>query len=84
MSQEKDFENAVAQSRQLPKQSNENLLLLYSLYKQATEGDVNEEKPSNPFDFVGNAKYNAWEKLSGTSKEEAQKKYIDLVKELSN
>jgi acyl-CoA-binding protein len=82
MDLQKEFESAVANSKQLPNQSNENLLQLYSLYKQATEGDVNIEKPTNMFDFKGVAKYNSWEALKGTSKEEAMKKYIDLVKSL--
>ncbi len=76
------FEEASAKSKSLPEQSNENLLALYSLYKQATEGDVNIEKPANMFDFKGIAKYNAWEALKGTSQEEAMKKYTELVKSL--
>ncbi|HSY61708.1 MAG TPA: acyl-CoA-binding protein, partial [Cytophaga sp.] len=64
-------------------QSNENLLLLYSLYKQATEGDVNIEKPTNFFDFPAIAKFNAWEGLKATTKEAAMQKYIDLVASLS-
>jgi diazepam-binding inhibitor (GABA receptor modulator, acyl-CoA-binding protein) len=76
-----EFENAVSNSIQLPAQSNENLLKLYSLYKQATEGDVNIEKPANMFDFKGIAKFNAWEELKGMSKEDAMKKYIEIVKE---
>jgi len=83
MDLQKEFEASVVSSKQLPNQSNENLLQLYSLYKQATEGDVNIEKPTNMFDFKGVAKYNSWEALKGTSKEEAMKKYIDLVKSLS-
>jgi acyl-CoA-binding protein len=79
----KEFEESVAKSKQLPNQSNDNLLKLYSLYKQATEGDINIEKPTNMFDMVGNAKYNAWEKLKGIGKEEAMKNYINLVKELA-
>ncbi|MCR6719526.1 MAG: acyl-CoA-binding protein [Chitinophagaceae bacterium] len=44
------FEQAVANSKMLSeKPSNEVLLQLYSLYKQATEGDVNTDPPSNPF-----------------------------------
>lgn len=82
MELQKEFEAAVAKSKQLPDQSNDNLLLLYSLYKQATEGDVNIEKPSNMFDFKGIAKFNAWDALKGTSKEEAMKKYVDLVDQL--
>jgi diazepam-binding inhibitor (GABA receptor modulator, acyl-CoA-binding protein) len=41
------------------KPSNEELLKLYSLYKQATEGDNKEERPGG-FDFVAAAKYNSW------------------------
>ncbi|MFN6945540.1 MAG: acyl-CoA-binding protein [Cytophagaceae bacterium] len=78
-----EFENAVAQSRQLPDQSNDNLLKIYGLYKQATEGDVNVEKPANPFDLKGNAKYHAWASLQGMSKEEAMKQYITFVKQIS-
>jgi diazepam-binding inhibitor (GABA receptor modulating acyl-CoA-binding protein) len=77
------FEEASVKSKSLPEQSNENLLKLYSLFKQATEGDVNIEKPSNMFDFKGIAKFNAWDELKGISKEDAMQKYIDLVKQLS-
>lgn len=77
------FEEASVKSKSLPEQSNENLLKLYSLFKQATEGNINIEKPSNMFDFKGIAKFNAWDELQGVSKEEAMQKYIDLVKQLS-
>jgi diazepam-binding inhibitor (GABA receptor modulating acyl-CoA-binding protein) len=60
------------------------LLQLYSLYKQATDGDVNTEPPSNPFDFVAKAKYNAWSALKGKSTADAMKEYVDLVKKLKN
>ena len=76
------FEEASVKSKSLPEQSNENLLKLYSLFKQGTEGDVNIEKPANMFDFKGIAKFNAWEELKGLSKEEAMQRYIDLVKQL--
>ncbi|MFN5135291.1 MAG: acyl-CoA-binding protein [Chitinophagaceae bacterium] len=79
------FENAVSESKSLSERpSNDTLLQLYSLYKQASEGDVNAEAPSNPFDFVAKAKYEAWESLKGTSKEKAMQDYIDLVKKLSS
>jgi acyl-CoA-binding protein len=61
---------------------NEMKLRLYALYKQATEGDVNGPRPGM-FDFVGAAKYDAWAKLKGTGRDEAKKKYIELVKRLS-
>ena len=77
------FEKAVAESKTLTvKPGNETLLQLYSLYKQATEGDVNTEPPSNPFDFVNKAKHNAWSGLKGKSKEDAMQEYVDLVEGL--
>ena len=60
---------------------NDTLLRLYGLYKQGSEGDVKGDKPGF-FDFVGTAKYEAWAKRKGTAPEDAQKKYVDLVKKL--
>jgi diazepam-binding inhibitor (GABA receptor modulator, acyl-CoA-binding protein) len=64
------------------KPSNEDLLKLYGLYKQATEGDNLAERPGG-FDFKAAAKYNSWLKFKGLSKEEAELAYIDLAKELA-
>ena len=64
------------------KPDNNTLLQLYSLYKQATEGDVNSEPPSNPFDFVNKAKHQAWSDLKGKTKEEAMQSYVSLVEKL--
>jgi acyl-CoA-binding protein len=77
------FEQAAADSKALSERpSNDTLLQLYSLYKQATEGDVNTEPPSNPFDFVNKAKYDAWVGLKGKSRDAAMKEYTDLVNKL--
>jgi diazepam-binding inhibitor (GABA receptor modulating acyl-CoA-binding protein) len=77
------FEKAVADSKTLSsKPGNDVLLQLYSLYKQATEGDVSGEAPSNPFDFVNKAKYDAWSEQKGKSAAEAMQQYIDLVNKL--
>jgi diazepam-binding inhibitor (GABA receptor modulator, acyl-CoA-binding protein) len=77
------FEKAVDNSKGLrEKPSNETLLILYSLYKQATEGDNTTDPPSNPFDFVSKAKYDAWAGVKGKTKEEAMKDYVDLVNKL--
>ncbi len=83
MELKEQFEQAVAASKTLSqKPDNETLLNLYSLYKQATEGDVSGEAPSNPFDFVAKAKYNAWNAQAGKSKEAAMQEYINLVTNL--
>jgi len=77
------FEKAAADSKNLSaKPDNEDLLQLYSLYKQSTQGDVSGEAPSNPFDFVNKAKYEAWSSLKGMTAEDAMQKYTDLVNKL--
>ncbi len=83
MDLQKQFEEAVANSKTLgEKPSNDILLQLYSLYKQSTTGDVNIEPPSNPFDFVNKAKYDAWVSLKGKSRETAMQEYVNLVNSL--
>ena len=61
--------------------SNEELLNLYALYKQATEGDVHGDKPGM-FDFKGTAKYAAWEALKGKTADDAMEEYVTLVDHL--
>ena len=79
------FEKAVEASKTLSeKPANETLLQLYSFYKQGTVGDINIDPPSNPFDIVNKAKYNAWNELKGKSKEAAMQAYISLIDELKN
>ena len=79
----RDFEAAAARSKEFTKRpSNEELLLLYALYKQATEGDVAGDRPGG-FDFKAIAKYDAWQELKGKSKEAAMVEYVELVNRLS-
>ncbi len=76
------FEAATVNAKNLPKRpDNETMLQLYSLYKQATEGDVSGKRPGFT-DFVGRAKYDAWKKIKGTNSDEAKQAYIDKVDEL--
>jgi len=83
MDQKETFEKAVTDSKTLPSRpDNEVLLRLYSLYKQATEGDINIGPPAM-FDFVAKAKYDAWSNLKGLSASDAMTQYIDLVAQLS-
>ena len=83
MTLKETFEQAVADSKQLTaRPDNDTLLSLYSLYKQATEGDAPDAGPSNPFDFIGVAKHNAWSKLNGISADDAMTKYVALIESL--
>jgi len=81
---EQNFEAAKKRVLELPaKPSNEKMLELYALNKQATIGDINVDKPAM-FDFVAAAKYNAWKAKTGLGKEEAMQQYIDYVNSLFN
>lgn len=74
-----DFEAAAARSKQLTKRpSNEELLQMYALFKQASQGDVSGSRPGM-MDFKGRAKYDAWAKIKGKDSEEAKQEYINLV-----
>lgn len=77
------FEQAAADSKHLAERpNNETLLQLYSLYKQGSVGDVDTDPPSNPFDFVGKAKYEAWTALKGKSTTDAMTEYVELINKL--
>ena len=77
-----DFDIAVLASRKLTKTpSNAALLELYALYKQATMGDVKDERPEG-FDLVAAAKFDAWEDRRGMTREDAMAAYIALVEHL--
>ncbi|MCK7555084.1 acyl-CoA-binding protein [Chitinophaga sedimenti] len=83
MELQEQFEAAVAASKTLAeKPDNDTLLQIYSLYKQATEGDVNVEAPANPFDFVARAKHDAWSGLKGKDKTAAMQEYVALIDRL--
>jgi acyl-CoA-binding protein len=76
------FDTAAAESKTLASRpDNQTLLKIYSLFKQATEGDVSGKRPGFT-DLVGRAKYDAWASLQGTSSDAAKQIYIDLINEL--
>jgi len=53
------------------------------LFKQGSSGDVDGERPGFT-DMVGRAKFDAWAGLKGTSQDDAQQQYIDLVEDLKD
>ncbi|MGA8054251.1 MAG: acyl-CoA-binding protein [Burkholderiales bacterium] len=78
----KQFEAAAEAVKKLPKDpGNDVKLQLYALFKQGSAGDVEGKRPGFT-DPVGRAKYDSWAKVKGIGKDEAKKKYIDLVKSL--
>jgi diazepam-binding inhibitor (GABA receptor modulating acyl-CoA-binding protein) len=76
------FEQAQKDVKTLTQRpSNDDLLELYSLYKQGAEGDVSGKRPG-ALNMVARAKYDAWAKLKGTSQNEAMDKYVAKVEGL--
>lgn len=58
--------------------SNDEKLQVYALYKQATEGDVTGSQPW-AVQLEARAKWDAWKKLEGTSKESAMEDYVARI-----
>lgn len=77
-----DFNTAVSKSKDLTKRpSNEELLDLYALFKQASEGDVSGDRPGG-FDFKAIAKFDAWASKKGMTKDQAMQDYLNLMSKL--
>jgi diazepam-binding inhibitor (GABA receptor modulating acyl-CoA-binding protein) len=77
-----DFTAAQERVRKLTKApGNDELLELYALFKQATEGDVKGARPGM-IDFKGRAKYDAWSARKGTTADAAKQAYIESVARL--
>jgi diazepam-binding inhibitor (GABA receptor modulator, acyl-CoA-binding protein) len=82
MATKAQFEKAAADSKNLSERpDNATLLKIYALYKQGSIGDNTEKKPGFT-DMVGRAKWDAWDKLKGTSTKDAMQQYVDLIESL--
>ena len=83
MSLESDFQTAVEKTKTFTKRpDNQELLDLYGLFKQATDGDASGERPGG-FDLKAIMKFDAWEKNKGKSKEQAMNEYVVFVSKLA-
>lgn len=77
-----DFRSAQERVKTLTtRPSNDTLLELYSLFKQATEGDVRGKRPGM-LDLRGRAKYDAWAGRKGLGQDDAMRRYVELVDRL--
>jgi diazepam-binding inhibitor (GABA receptor modulating acyl-CoA-binding protein) len=81
------FEKAVAYVQGLDKEGSGPdatvKLEFYKFYKQATVGDADPAKEPSMFQFVERAKWTAWNGIKGTSKKDAEEKYVkQLIKYL--
>lgn len=78
-----DFQAAKARLNTL-KNDPDNMvkLKIYAFFKQATEGKCNKPKPGM-MDFVGKAKWDAWNNLGGMSQDDAKSAYTKIVQDLA-
>lgn len=84
MSLENKFETAAKDVKELAKRpNNDDLLSLYSLFKQATDGDVSGKRPGM-LDLKGKAKFDSWSKIKGLDKNKAMEDYVSLVEKLKS
>ena len=73
------FADAQERVKKLTKRpSNAELLDLYGLYKQVTEGDATGSRPGM-LDMKGRAKFDAWTSRKGTAPAQARASYVALV-----
>jgi acyl-CoA-binding protein len=72
------FADAQAKIKPVTGLGNDVMLDLYAFYKQATIGNATGDRPGM-LDVKGRAKYDAWAKKKGMSKDAAMQAYIDLV-----
>lgn len=78
-----EFEAAQTRVKSLSSApSQDELLQLYGLFKQAKMGDVQGKRPGM-LDIKGRAKYDAWASRKGTSRDDAMKAYVALVDRLA-
>ncbi|ETW30800.1 hypothetical protein PFFCH_01781 [Plasmodium falciparum FCH/4] len=76
------FEESVAFINSVPKNvnlPNDIKLSLYKYYKQSTLGNCNIKEPSR-FKVTDRKKYEAWKSVENLNREDAKKRYVELVK----
>jgi diazepam-binding inhibitor (GABA receptor modulating acyl-CoA-binding protein) len=76
------FEQAQLDVKALPKRpTDDELLKLYALFKQATAGDASGPRPGM-LDFVGRSKFDAWKKVAGLDPADAMSSYVNTAEKI--
>ncbi|XP_067139136.1 acyl-CoA-binding protein [Centruroides vittatus] len=82
MSLDESFNKAAEDVKNLKSRpTDQELLELYALYKQATVGDCNTSRPGM-LDLKGKAKWEAWNGKKGMSQNDAKEAYVKYANEL--
>ncbi|KAK2183483.1 hypothetical protein NP493_310g01036 [Ridgeia piscesae] len=81
MADSEEFKKAAADVRNIDKTpANEDYAKMYGLYKQATAGDCDRDRPTSA-DALGQGKYDAWVAFKGMSQADAAAQYIAAAKD---
>ncbi len=76
------YQQAVQDVKALTATDNQKLAM-YGYFKYVEIGKCNTERPTGWTDFVGKAKWDAWNEIDASlSKEQVMQKYIDLVESI--
>jgi len=82
MSLESQFTDAAEKVKNLKSApADADMLEIYALYKQATVGDTNTDRPGM-LDLKGKAKWDSWSSKKGISQDDAKTQYVAKVEEL--
>mmetsp|Transcript_1241 Transcript_1241/g.3837 ORF Transcript_1241/g.3837 Transcript_1241/m.3837 type:complete len:92 (+) Transcript_1241:115-390(+) len=76
------FNTAAEKIKEQTSVSNDDMLSLYGLFKQANVGDCNTDRPGGIFNQKDKMKWDAWNAKKGVGKDDAMKEYIAKVDSL--
>ena len=80
---EKNFNNSLEIIKSLVQFTDiKEKTILYKYYKQATEGDINYNKPTGILNIVAVKKWEEWNSLKGVTQDNAKKIYAEFVDSL--
>lgn len=79
---EEQFWNMVKKGSEMPPQTADNMLIAYAYFKQATDGNNDNQRPQTSSNVIQTFKHDAWKRLQGMPQEEAKKKYIETIQKL--
>lgn len=77
-----EFWKMVKKGSEMPPQTADNMLIAYAYFKQATDGNNDNQRPQTSSNVVQTFKHDAWKRLYGMDKNEAKKKYIKTIQKL--
>lgn len=78
------FKKAVEIANKMQSLPQDEMLVFYAYYKQATKGDNFSFNAAISLDVRNAFKFNAWQQLKGISPDEAKEEYIKMVENYNN